>query len=155
MWQSTQRRAIYKSAASYFKGNQPTEKLNCYWSRSLTDTKQRFDFTQRECPALVWPALLLRLYLEYQGFTIITDQDTLKRMLNLAEWAGRTARCRLCLSEFDFDVIYRTGIKHQHTDKVSRLSPTDKEEIPKQRQASPSGLAPDHDCAHYRHTWTT
>lgn len=50
------------------------------------------------------------------------EHDCLKCILNLADASGRWSRWRLCLSEFEFDVVYRAEIKHQVVDALSRMS---------------------------------
>ena len=99
-----------------------------YWSRSLTDAERRYDTTQRECLAVVWAILLLRPYLEGTRFTIRTDHSALKWLLNLADSSGRLARWRLRLTEFEFDIVHRAGIKHQAADALSRLETTSTDE---------------------------
>lgn len=82
-----------------------------YWSHSLNHAEKTYDTTQRKCLSTVWSVLMLRLYLERTRFAIRTDHDSLKWTLNLTDNTGRLARWCLCLSEHDFDVVHRTGIK--------------------------------------------
>lgn len=51
-------------------------------------------------------------------------------MLNLADSAVQLASWCLRLSEFDFVVIHRDGMKHEAADALSRLSRTGKDESP-------------------------
>ena len=95
-----------------------------YWSRALTKQEREYTTTEKECLAIVWSILLLRPYLEGQRFTVRTDHDSLKWVLNLADAKGRLARWRLRLSEFDFDVEHRAGVKHQAADALSRMETT-------------------------------
>ena len=95
-----------------------------YWSRALTKQERDYTTTEKECLAIVWSILLLRPYLEGQRFTVRTDHDSLRWVLNLADAKGRLARWRLRLSEFDFDVEHRAGIKHQAADALSRMTTT-------------------------------
>ena len=63
-------------------------------------------------PRVVWACLLLRLYIEIQRLTVVTDHEVLKWLLTYKESTGRLARWRLRLLEYDFDIRYRKGIKH-------------------------------------------
>ena len=95
-----------------------------YWSRALTKPERDFTTTEKECLAIVWAILLLRPYQEGQRFTVRTDHDFLRWVLNLADAKGRLARWLLRLSEYDFVVEHRAGIKHQAADGLSRLETT-------------------------------
>ena len=93
-----------------------------YWSRSLTPAEKNYSSTEKECLAIVWATLHLRPYLERSRFTIRTDHDALKWLLNLRDPRGRLARWGLRLQEFDFDIQYRPGSSHALADGPSRLS---------------------------------
>lgn len=51
----------------------------------------------------------------------------LRWMLNIMDVSGELAHCWLSLSEFEFDVMHRAGIKHQAADPLSPL-PNDGED---------------------------
>lgn len=65
--------------------------------------------------------LLLRPYLEGKRFTIMTDHDALKWILNLSNAVGRLARWRFQLFEFEFEDIHRADEKRQAADALSTL----------------------------------
>ena len=92
-----------------------------YWSYTLTDTERDYSPTERECYAVVWAVTTLRPYLEGVRFTVRTDHDCLRWLMNLTESTGRLTRWRLRLSEFDFEIQYRPGRVHQVPDALSRL----------------------------------
>ena len=92
-----------------------------YFSTSLTDAERNYSASERECLAVVWGVLILRPYLLGTQFTVRTDQHALRWLLNLTNVSGRLARWRLRLAEYEFEVEYRPGVKHQLADGMSRL----------------------------------
>ncbi len=92
-----------------------------YWRRTLLPAELNYSTTERECLAVVWAVLLLRPYLERTRFTARTDHHALKWALFLANAEGRLAKWRLRLAEFDFEVVYRPGVKHSVPDALSRV----------------------------------
>ena len=92
-----------------------------YWSRTLSEPERNYSTSEQECLAIVWSLLMLRPYLEGSAFTIRTDHDPLKWLLNITDPTGRLGRWRLRLSEFDFTVQYRPGRKHNLADGMSRI----------------------------------
>ena len=61
--------------------------------------------TERECQAVVWAITSLRPYIEGTSFTVRTDHDSLRWLMNLTESSGRLTRWRLRLAEFDFAIL--------------------------------------------------
>jgi hypothetical protein len=90
----------------------------------LNQAERNYSTPEKECLAMVWAILLLRPYLERQRFTIRTDQVALKWLLSLKDPSGSLARWRLRLSEFDFTIQYRPGIKNSLADGCSRIRST-------------------------------
>lgn len=95
-----------------------------YWFRFRIDDEHKYDCTQRACLATVWLVLLLRPYLKGTRLTIHTDHNSLKWISNLLDSSSRLARWQLRFSEYTFEIVYYTGIKHPCTDALFRL-PTD------------------------------
>lgn len=96
-------------------------RLRGYWSRILAEPERKLATSHKKCLAVVWSVLLLRSYLKGSSFTVRTDHDVGKWLLKITEAAGRLARWRLRLWEFDFKVVHHAGIKHQTTDIASIL----------------------------------
>lgn len=64
------------------------------------------------------------LYLKESRFTIWMDYKALWLMPNMADMTGKSVRCRLQFPEFDFEVVCRTGVKHQAVGELSRFPTT-------------------------------
>lgn len=70
---------------------------------------------------MVWAENVLEPYLQSTRFTIRTDHEALRMILNMTD-----ANCRLSLwmlrhSVFDYEVFYRAAVKNQAADVLSRL----------------------------------
>ena len=92
-----------------------------FWSRTLTQAERNYSATERECLAVVWSVTSLRPYIEGTKFTVRTDHDCLRWLMNLTESSGRLTRWRLRLAEFDFVIEYKPGRKNQVADALSRM----------------------------------
>ncbi|CAN8061912.1 unnamed protein product [Agarophyton chilense] len=92
-----------------------------YWTRTLTSAQRNYSTTEKECLAIVWSVLTLRPYLEGTRFTIGTDHDSLRWLLNMTDASSRLARWRLKLSECDYEITYGPGINHQAADALSQV----------------------------------
>lgn len=98
-----------------------------YWSRYLEDAQRTKDLTQYECIAVLCAVLLQTPYLEAIWFKIRTSYDGLHWTLDLVDASGKLVPSRLSLSEFEFDVAHRFGIKHQDSDALLRLPNSEKD----------------------------
>ena len=95
-----------------------------YWSRKLSPQERKYITTEQECLAVVWALLTLRPYLMGEPFTVYTDHNALRWLMNVTDPSSRLLRWRLRLSEFDFTVIHRKGILNRVADCLSRLNTT-------------------------------
>jgi RNase H-like domain found in reverse transcriptase len=75
-----------------------------YWSHSLTPAEKNYSTTEKECLVIVWAVTHLRPYMERQKFTVVTDHQALRWVMNLSDSQGLLARWRLRLTEFYFQV---------------------------------------------------
>ncbi|CAG8543634.1 26142_t:CDS:2 [Gigaspora rosea] len=90
-------------------------------SQDLSPTEKNYSTTEKECLAVVWAIGYFRHYLHGTFFTIITNHMTLKYLLSLNEPRGRLARWIMTLSEYHFNVIYKSGKLHANADSLSRI----------------------------------
>ncbi len=87
----------------------------------MSSAQKNYSTTERQCLGVVWSVLHVRPYLSHTHFTVRTDHNALRWAFFIAEAEGRLAKWRLRLAEFDFDVVYRPGIKHTVPEALSRV----------------------------------
>ncbi len=68
--------------------------------------------------------------MERTRFTVRTDHNALKWALYLSNAEESLGKWRLRLADFDCDVVYRPGVKHQVSDALSRVETTGGEYSP-------------------------
>ncbi|MGH0053304.1 MAG: reverse transcriptase/ribonuclease H family protein, partial [Sphaerochaetaceae bacterium] len=98
-----------------------TRKPIGYWSRSWTSAEKTYSVTEKECLAVVYVLLALRPYLIMEKTTVHTDYASLRWLMTITDPSGRLMHWRLRLSEYDFEVQYKKGLKNYQADALSRL----------------------------------
>jgi len=58
---------------------------------------------------------------ETRRFTIITDHRSLTYLFGIKDASSQLMRCRLQLSEYDYEIIYRAEAQHSNADCLSRI----------------------------------
>lgn len=92
-----------------------------YASRGLKNSEQNYGATKLECLALVWSLQIFRPYLLGKKFTVISDHSPLRWLVHSPKISGIVARWIQYLAEYDFEIKYRSGRKHEAADFLSRL----------------------------------
>nr|VZI26222.1 unnamed protein product [Spirometra erinaceieuropaei] len=102
------------------------EHVIAYASQCLNKVQRHYIATRREMLALVTFVKKFRHLLLAKLFIVRTDHQALKWLRNFKDAEGQVARWRELLEEFDFEVQYRPGERHNNADTLSRppLSPT-------------------------------
>ena len=80
-------------------------------SRLLKGAEIHYTITEKECLAIIWAILKLRIYLCGKKFTIITDHSALIWLLGTKNTTGRIARWQIILQTFEFEIVHKAGKK--------------------------------------------
>ena len=96
------------------------EQVIAYASRSLSKVERKYCVTRKELLAVVTFINHFRPYLLGRTFTLRTDHSSLQWLQNFKEPEGQLARWLERLQEFNFDIVHRSGSRHQNADALSR-----------------------------------
>lgn len=80
--------------------------------------------TETECLEVVWMMLMLCSYLYGTKFSMRRNNDAVWWTLGPADAYGWLGRWRLIVLEFEYDVQYRPGVKHNFANAMSSLNKT-------------------------------
>ena len=89
-------------------------------SRSCNPAEKIYGSCEGECLAVVWATQHFREYLFGTPFTLITDHEPLKWLMQTNKTTGKLARWSLLLQEYDMTVIHKRGILDTNADCFSR-----------------------------------
>ena len=78
----------------------------CYISRTLNEPETNYSTTEKEMLAVVWAIKRLRQYLLGRKFTVQTDHQVLKWLMNVKDHSSRLLKWRLRLEEYDYEIEY-------------------------------------------------
>jgi transposase InsO family protein len=96
------------------------EKVISFGSRILTKEERNYCVTRKELLAIVYFLRSYRHYLLGRKFIIRTDHHALQWIFKLKDPTGQTARWQERLTDYDFEIIHRPGLKHGNADGMSR-----------------------------------
>ena len=91
-----------------------------YASRSCNPAEKNYGSCEGECLAVVWATQHFREYLFGTPFTLITDHEPLKWLMQTNKTTGKLARWSLLLQEYDMTVIHKRGVLNTNADCLSR-----------------------------------
>jgi hypothetical protein len=86
----------------------------------MNKAEQSYTASEAELLALVWAIKYFRCFHYGKQFLVRTDHATLSYLRTFADDNSRLMRWSLGLSEFDFIVEHRPGVKFKHVDALSR-----------------------------------
>jgi hypothetical protein len=95
-----------------------------YASRTLNNAERNYSTTEEELLAIVWSCKQYRPYLYGRKFTIVTDHKPLTLVFNVKDPSSRLLWWRLKLEEFDYQVVYKSGVRNTNADALSRITMT-------------------------------
>ena len=96
-----------------------------YASKCLNNQQEKYSAYEKEAYAIVFALKNFRKYLIGNKFTIVTDHNPLKYIMNSKDSHGRIARWLLLLQEYDFDIIHKKGALNIDADCLSRIPSSD------------------------------
>ncbi|CAM6090633.1 unnamed protein product [Calypogeia fissa] len=108
---------------------QKKEFVVAFASRSNNGAESRYSSYEGECLAVVWAVAHFRCYLFGTPFTLVTDHQPLKWLMESSKLTGKLARWALILQEYDFQVVYRAGIANLDADGLSRNPFTSQQDV--------------------------
>ncbi|KAI8487979.1 hypothetical protein Bbelb_344270 [Branchiostoma belcheri] len=100
-------------------------------SKALTPAESRYANIEREMLAVVYGCEKFKTYLYGRRFTIESDHKPLEQIdrKNLTKAPARLQRLLLRIQEYDYHLKYKPGNEMLVADALSRLSPSEKEEM--------------------------
>ena len=92
-----------------------------YASRSCNPAEKNYGSCEGECLAVVWATQHFREFLFGTPFTLITDHEPLKWLMQTNKTTGKLARWSLLLQEYDMKVLHKRGVLNTNADCLSRF----------------------------------
>ena len=102
-----------------------SEKPISYFSRKLLPYQRNYCATEKECLAIVEAINHYHLYLFDKEFTVVSDHDSLRYLLNIKNKNARLLKWSIALSGYRFAIRYQKGSANVEADCLSR-APIDK-----------------------------
>ena len=94
------------------KDDDGKEYVIAYASWSNNDAEAKYSSYEEKCLAVVWVVAHFRPYLYGQSFTLVTDHQQLKWLMESDKLTRKLARWALLLQEYDFEVVHKAGVKN-------------------------------------------
>ena len=92
------------------------EKVISYYSRSLSKSESNYCTTRKELLAVISSVKHFHCYLYGRKFTIRTDHSSLRWITKFKNVEGQLARWTEILETYNYEIIFRNGIKHSNAD---------------------------------------
>jgi hypothetical protein len=95
--------------------------LIAFASKTLVNAENNYSNTE-ELLAIVWGCKQFRQYLCGRKFTTVTYHKPLTWVFNVKDSSSRLLRWRLKLEEYDYDIVYKPGVRNTNADALSRIN---------------------------------
>jgi hypothetical protein len=92
-----------------------------FHSRKLTPAQSNYPTHQQETLAIVEAMEAFASHLLYREFTVVTDHESLTKLMTQKNLSGRQQRWLTYISRFDFKIVYQPGAKNFLADYLSRI----------------------------------
>ena len=99
-----------------------------YVSRNNNTAEAKYSSYEGQTLAVVWAIAHFRPYLYGQCFTLVTDHQPLRWLMESDKLTSKLARWVLLLQKYDFEVVHCAGITNLDADGLSsNPSPSDED----------------------------
>ena len=90
-----------------------------YSGRKLLPAEKNYSVTEREALAVVAGIKYFQPYVYGRRFTVHTDHNAVRWLMNIKEPTGRLARWAVLLQQYDFNIVHRSGKSNGNADALS------------------------------------
>ncbi len=91
-----------------------------YASRLNYVVESHYSLYEGECLAAMWAIAHFRCYLFGTQFTLVTDHQLLKWLMESNKLTGKLTRWALILQEYDFQVVHKPRVANLDVDGLSQ-----------------------------------
>jgi len=92
-----------------------------FHSRKLTPSQNAYPTYYQDALAIVETIVSFEYLLRNRGFTVVTDHESLTKMMTQKGLSGRQQRWLTFLSQFDFGIEYQPGTENFLAEYLSRI----------------------------------
>jgi len=93
-----------------------------YASRSLNSAETNYTTSEKELLAIVRATKYFGPYLYGRRFKVVSDHKPLVWIMNVKDPGSRLMRWRIQLTEYDYEIVHRSGAQNTNANALSRIS---------------------------------
>ena len=97
------------------------ERIIAFGARSTTKAERSYGITDLEALGVIEGVKHFHSYLFGRRFTVVVDHQPLIQFFKQKIPAGRNARWIMLMSQYEYDIVYKPGLKHSNIDTLSRI----------------------------------